>query len=194
MNESRVIQWLGMICLLAGVARIGMTPTSFAWGTDSMPELVFGYAACILMSVGSIAIYYVQARETGVLGFVSALGIIVGNIVTTALLFMSFVMEPNAPEPDSVVVAISGIGSMIGLTGGTLLFTIVTFRAKVFPRWVVYLLVLMLLAMFIPIADNKLFALFWGLTYVGMGYCIWTGRLNPRAVREQSDSGNAAVA
>ncbi|MDQ6419354.1 hypothetical protein RB620_07910 [Paenibacillus sp. LHD-117] len=182
MNEAKVLQWLGMICLLAGIARIGMTPTSFIWGTDSVPELVFGYVACILMSVGSIALYLVQSRETGVLGFISVLGIIIGNVVTTALLFMSFVVDTSQPEPDSLVVAISGMGSMVGLTVGTVLFAIMTYRAKVFPRWIVALHVLMLLGMFLPVADNKLFALFWGLTYVGMGYCIWTGKLTPGAV------------
>ncbi|MBB6633115.1 hypothetical protein [Cohnella thailandensis] len=187
MNESTVVRWLGMICLLAGIARIGMTPTSFIWGTDSMPELVFGYIACILMSVGTIAIYQVQSKETGVTGFISTLGIIIGNVVTTALLFTTFVMDPSGPKPEGTVVVISGMINMIGLTGGTVLFTILTYRAKVFPRWIVLLNVLMILSMFLPIADNKLFAMFWGLTYVGMGYCIWTGKLNSRTEKESAE-------
>ncbi|AJY76865.1 hypothetical protein [Paenibacillus beijingensis] len=186
MNETRVVQWLGMICLLAGIARIGMTPSAYIWGTDSMPELIFGYIACILMSVCSIAFYLVQSRETGVLGFISVLGISIGNVITTALLFTSFVMDTTAPKPDSIIVAISGMGTMIGLTGGTLLLGIMTFRANVFPRWVVGLLVLMLLSAFLPVADNKLFALFWGLSYVGMGFCIWTGKLNSRSERKKA--------
>lgn len=193
MSETRVVQWLGMICLLAGIARMGMTPSSFIWGTDSVPELVFGYTACILMSVCSIAIYLVQSRETGGLGFISALGIIVGNILTTVLLFLTFVMEPGAPEPDSLALTITGMGSMIGLTGGTLLFAIVTYRARVFPRWIVGLHALMLLSAFLPIVDNKLFALFWGLTYVGMGFCIWTGRLNSRSGHQSIGPANPSV-
>lgn len=185
MNDLRVLRWLGMICLLAGIARIGMTPTAIIWGTDSMPELSFGYVACILMSVGSIAGYLVQSKETGVLGFMSVLGITIGNILTTALLFAVFILGPSAPEPDSLAMAITGMGSMIGLTGGTLLFAILTFRAKVFPRWVAVLYVLMLLSTFLPVEDNVYFAFFWGLAYVGMGFCIWTGRLTPRSQREQ---------
>lgn len=183
-----------MICLLAGIARIGMTPTSFIWGTDSMPELVFGYIACILMSVGTIAIYQVQSKETGVTGFISTLGIIIGNVVTTALLFTAFVMDPSGPKPEGAVVVISGMINMIGLTGGTVLFTILTYRAKVFPRWIALLNVLMILSMFLPIADNKLFAMFWGLTYVGMGYCIWTGKLNSRSENEKAEFGKTVGA
>ncbi|MBB6693146.1 hypothetical protein H7B90_17205 [Cohnella xylanilytica] len=181
MNDLRWVRWLGMIVLLAGIARMGMTPAAYVWGTDSAQELTFGYVACILMSFCSIVLYQVQARESGVLGFVSVLGILIGNIFTTALLFTTFIMDPSAPEPDSLAAAISGMGSMIALTGGTLLFAIVTYRANVFPRWVFYLHVLMLLSAVIPFEDNKLFALFWGLTYVGMGYCIWTGKLNSRS-------------
>lgn len=185
MNDLRVLRWLGMICLLAGIARIGMTPTAIIWGTDSMPELSFGYVACILMAVGSIAGYLVQSKETGLLGFISVFGITIGNILTTGMLFALFILGPSAPKPESLVVAITGMGSMIGLTGGTLLFVIMTFRAKVFPRWVAGLYLLMLLGAFIPVEDNVYFAFFWGLAYVGMGFCIWTGRLTPRTQREQ---------
>ncbi|MNG11696.1 hypothetical protein D3C84_952510 [compost metagenome] len=66
---------------------------------------------------------------------------------------------------------------MIGFLGGTLVFMILTFLAKVFPRWVPVLMLIMILSMFLPIADNKYFAFFWGLSYVGMGYCVWTKKL-----------------
>lgn len=184
MNELRVLRWLGMICLLAGIARIGMTPAAIIWGTDSGPELTFGYVACILMAVGSIAGYLVQSKETGWLGFISVLAITIGNVLTTALLFAVFILGPSAPKPDSLAMAITGMGSMIGLTGGTLLFAIMTFRAKVFPRWVAVLYVIMILSAFLPVEDNVYMAFFWGLAYVGMGFCIWTGRLTPRSQRE----------
>jgi hypothetical protein len=183
--EARVVRWLGMICLLAGIARIGMTPTAIVWGTDSAQELAFGYTACILMSVSSIAFYLVQSRETGVLGFISTLGIIIGNILTTAMVFTAFFLSSTDPRPDGLAVAITGMGGMIGLTGGTLLMAILMFRAKVFPRWVAGLFVVMILSMFLPIEDNKYFALFWGIAYVGAGFCIWTGKLRPRAQQEQ---------
>lgn len=181
MNVNRVIQWLGMICLIAGVARMGMTPTSMIWGTDSVQELIFGFSACILMSVGSIALHIVQSREAGVLSFIGTLGIIVGNVMTTALVFTAFFPGIQEMAEGSAVAAITGMISMIGLTGGTVLYAIVTFRANVFPRWVAVLHVVMLLSAFLPVEDNKYFAFFWGLSYVGAGLCIWIGKLTPRS-------------
>lgn len=193
MNDLRVLRWLGMLCLLAGIARIGMTPTAMIWGTDSVQELSFGYAACILMSVASIAGFFAQQKETGVLGFISVMAISIGNICTTAMLFAAFLFGPTSPEPDVAIMGITGMGSMVGLFGGTILFIIVTFRAKVFPRFVPILFIVMLVSQFLPVEDNVYFAAFWGLAYVGMGYCMWTGRLTPRSHREQLTANQQSV-
>jgi len=185
MIEVKVIRWLGVICLLAGIARMGMTPAAIGWGVDSPQELTFGYTACILMAVGTLAIYLVQARETGVLGFIAALAITVGNVLTAALVFVTFIFDPNGPAPEGLVVDITGMGSFFLITGGMVLMTLLMFRAKVFPRWVAGLFALMLLAGVVPIDDYKYFALFWGLSYVGAGFCIWKGKLQARARDER---------
>jgi hypothetical protein len=194
MKDYKVLKWLGIICLLAGIARIGMTPTALVWGTDSAQELTFGYIACILMAVGTIAGFLAQSKETGVLGFISVVGMIIGNVLTTALVFIVFVKDPSAPLPEGPVVAITRIVSMLGMLVGTLLFAILTFRAQVFPRWVAVLFVINIVSLFLPVADNVYFAFFWGLAYVGMGFCIVTGRLVPRFVQEDrvSDSAHSA--
>ncbi|HZG84303.1 hypothetical protein [Paenibacillus sp.] len=181
MNEKQLIKWLGMICILAGIARMGMTPTSIIWGTDSPQELTFGFIACVLMAVGTIVTYMVQSRETGVAGFITTLLIIVANIITGAMVWSLFAAGPGAPMPEGPLVNISRLIMMAGLMGGSLVFAILTFRAKVFPRWVPALLILMLVNIFLPVADNKFFAAFWGLAYVGMGYCVWAGKLNAGA-------------
>ncbi|MGE5703001.1 MAG: hypothetical protein ACM32O_10755 [Clostridia bacterium] len=187
MNEKQVVKWLGMICLLAGITRMGMTPTSIIWGTDSPQELTFGFIACVLMSVSTIVTYMVQSRETGVTGFVSTLAIIVGNIITTAMVWYTFV-SGNSQNPDTLLVTISRMFNMVGFLGGTLVFTIVSFRANVFPRWVSVLLALVLVSMFLPVEDNKYFAFFWGLAYVGMGYCIFTGKLRNQSSNTQLET------
>ncbi|WP_309122248.1 hypothetical protein [Paenibacillus sp.] len=178
MNLQQAIKWLGMICILAGIARIGMTPTAIVWGTDSPQELTCGFIACVLMSVGTIAAYMVQSRETGVTGFITTLAIIVANIVTTAMVWATFAFGADGPMPEGVLVDVTRMINMIGMMLGSLVFAILTFRANVFPRWVPALLVLMLLSLFLPIEDNKYFAAFWGIAYVGMGYCIWAEKLN----------------
>jgi hypothetical protein len=175
LTTERVLKWLGMVCLLAGITRMGMTPTSIIWGTDSVPELTFGFIACVLMSVSTIVTYLVQSKETGVLGFIASMAMIVGNIVTTCMLWTVFVLG-EAPEVENILLTISSIISMVGLMLGTLLFLILTFRAKVFPWWVSGLLLLMLLSIALPF--EEWFAFFWGLAYVGLGYTIWAGKLN----------------
>lgn len=178
MNEKQVIRWLGMLCLLAGIIRMGMTPSSLIWGTDSVQELTFGLIACILMSACTIVTYMVQSRETGVIGFITVLAIIIGNIVTTCMLWSSFASVKPEINPDGLFIAVSRTLTLICFTGGTLVFTLLTYRAKVFPRWIPGLFVMMIAAMVLPVEDNKYFAFFWGLTYVGMGYTIWANKLN----------------
>jgi len=183
MNEKQLIRWMGMICILAGLTRMGMTPTSIIWGTDSPQELTFGFIACVLMSVSTIVTYTVQSRETGVAGFITMLMITISNIITGAMVWSLFAAGPDAAMPEGLFVNISRLIMMAGLLGGSLVFAFLTFRANVFPRWVPALQILMLVNIFLPLADNKFFAAFWGLAYVGMGYCIWTGKLNQAAAK-----------
>lgn len=178
MKWEQVVKWLGLICLLAGISRMGMTPSAWIWGTDSPQELTFGLIACILMSVGTIATYLVQSKETGVIGFISTLGIIVGNIVITCMVWTVLALGGKTPEDPGVFVTISRILMMTGTMLGSVVFAIVTYRANVFPRWVVVLQGLMMAAFVLP----EWFAFFWGLSYVGMGYVIWTGKVNHQAV------------
>lgn len=186
MNYETVVKWLGMICLLAGIARMGMTPAAYMWGTDSVQELTVGFIACVLMSVGTIALYLAQSKETGVIGFISILGIIIGNIITSGMVW-TILSLGSVPETENLVVLISRMFSMVGLLLGTLVFTIVSFRAKVFPRWVVFLFVLMMGSMALPLEDNKWFAFFWGLAYVGFGYSIWAEKLNKKSSKAVSE-------
>lgn len=187
MNGNQLVKALGMICLLAGIARIGMTPSSIIWGTDSAQELTFGFIACVLMSVGTIVTYMVQSRETGWTGFATTLAISIGNIVTTAMLWSGFASGDPHSIPEGVLVAVSRMITMIGLMGGTVVFAVLTFRAKVFPRWVAGLLVIMIAGAFLPLEDNKWFAFFWGLAYVGMGYCILADKLKTSPVQTGAD-------
>ncbi|MBE1441132.1 hypothetical protein [Paenibacillus sp. OAS669] len=178
MYEKQMVRWLGMICLLAGITRMGMTPSSLIWGSESMQELAFGLVACILMSVGTMVTYMVQAKETGITGFITVLAITVGNILTTCMLWGSMIFGNPAINPEGMLFNLTRTIALIGFTGGTIVFTVLTYRAHVFPRWISLLLVLMLMSIALPVEDNKYFAFFWGLAYVGMGYAIWAGKTN----------------
>lgn len=177
MNWERVVKWLGLGCMLAGIARMGMTPSSLTWGLDSQPELIFGLTACILMAVVSLAFYLVQSKETGILGFITVLFMMIGNLLTACILW-GLMAYGHYSDENGLIKAVTNILVSAGVLGGALLLPILTWRAKVFPRWVVVLQVSMLASMALP--WTEFFAFFWGLSYVGMGYCIWTGKLNPQ--------------
>ncbi|WP_248924523.1 hypothetical protein [Paenibacillus hamazuiensis] len=175
MNMDQVVRWLGLICLLGGIARIGMTPMALIWGSDSAQELTFGFIACLLMCVGTIASYLVQSKETGVLGFIVTVTVILSNIVTTCMLWTIFVLG-SVPETGGAVLTVTRMISLVGGMAGTLVFAFLTFRAGVFPRWVAALYAVMPFSGFL--LPGEWFATFWGLAYVGMGYCIWAGKLH----------------
>lgn len=178
MNWEQVVRWLGLGCIVAGIARMGMTPTSMIWGFDSPQELTFGLTACILMALVSIAFYMVQSKETGVLGLITVLAIMVGNMLTACIIW-GFMTYGSYGDDGAFLSMLTTIISSGGVLGGAVVLPILTWRARVFPRWVVVLMVLMLLSLAIP--WTGLFAFFWGLPYAAMGYCIWTGKLNRAA-------------
>ncbi|WP_134682663.1 hypothetical protein [Brevibacillus migulae] len=184
MEWKTVVRGLGMICLLAGVARMGMTPSALIWGTDSDQELTFGFIACVLMSVGTIGTYMVQSRETGILGYMATLLVTVGNIIITCLVWSIFALGDTVTEHTGLFITITRMIGMYGTMLGSLLFAIVTFRARVFPRWIVVLQVLMM----VSIVLDEWFAFFWGLSYVCMGYLIWTGKYaQPSAIHRKAE-------
>lgn len=175
MIGERMIRGLGLGCILAGIVRIGMTPSSLMWGFNSTPELMFGLVACILMAYVSIVLYTVQSKETGVIGLITVLSIMIGNMLTMPILW-AYLHNGNFGDETSLVYTVTQLVGSVGVLGGALVLPILTWRAKVFPRWVVGLMVLMLLSMALP--WSEWFAFFWGLSYVGAGYCIWAGKLN----------------
>ncbi|WP_409342590.1 hypothetical protein [Paenibacillus sp. MBLB4367] len=179
MTVEKVVKLLGFICFLAGIVRIGMTPSSLIWGDDSTPEVICGFIACILMAFSSIALYMAQSKETGVLGFISTMLIMIGNLLVASNFYGLFAYGEYA-EKGQLFVDLTGAVSGMGMLLGTIILMIVTFRAKVFPRWTIILFILMLVSFGMP-GLERWFAFFWGLVYVGMGFMVWTGNFFPKA-------------
>lgn len=178
MALERIVKWLGFGCILAGIARMGMTPANFIWGVDSVGELSFAFTACILMALCSLAFYLVQSKETGVLGLITVLSIMMGNMLILCILYGYLQYGTYGDESSLLKTTVTVLGSVGILMGGGLVLPILSWRAKVFPRWVIVSMILMIASMALP--WTGWFAFFWGLPYVGMGYCIWTGKLNNR--------------
>jgi len=169
---QRLLRWLGVVVILAGVARMGMTPAALIWGSDSHQELLFAYIADLLMAVGAIALFLPQMKQTGILGFAAVFITAIGNIIISGEQYGIWAYGTLAEE--GLFVSITGMMIGIGMMLGTILLAFVTFRAKVFPLWNVLLFVVMLVSFGIPGLESW-FALFWGLAYGAMGYTIVTG-------------------
>jgi len=173
--EEKWIKALGLGCIVAGIARMGMTPASMIWGFNSAGELLFGFTACVLMGLVTIAFYAVQARETGIPGLVTALAMAIGNILTAPILW-GYLQYGTFGDENAPVYTVTQLAGSIGVLGGAVILPILSWRAKVFPRWAIVSMTLMLFSMALP--WSQWFAFFWGLAYAVPGYCIWAGKLN----------------
>lgn len=184
MTLEKLVKYLGFISLLAGLARMGMTPSGLIWGLDSTPELFCAFIASILMSISSMALFMSQSRETGVFGFIAGLLLSVGNLMLAGIFYGKFAYG-DYPD-DSLFVGLSNSLSYGGLLLGTIILMVVTFRGKVFPRWFIAVFLCMIASLGIPFLGD-FFAFFWGLTYVVMGFTIFTGKYNSiKSVKDNS--------
>ncbi|MFC4798797.1 hypothetical protein ACFPA1_05355 [Neobacillus sp. GCM10023253] len=173
MMLEKIVKVLGFIAFLGGIARMGMTPSGLIWESDSTLELIFAFAASILMAISSMALFMSQSRQTGVFGFISGLILSTGNLMLSATFYGLFAYG-DYPK-DGLFVNLANSLSYGGLLLATVILMIVTFRAKVFPRWYAIVFLLMLVCLGLPFLGD-FFAFFWGLTYVLMGYSIFTGK------------------
>ncbi|WP_160724295.1 hypothetical protein [Bacillus sp. USDA818B3_A] len=190
MTVERTIKWLGLICILAGIARIGMTPAGLLFGADSKQELAFALAASILMGISSINLFLAQAKKAGIFGFIATLLLAMGNIILAGG-FYGFFAFGELPKPGTFVNIIESL-AYPGLLLGTLLLMIVTYRANLFPRWYIAIFALMLLSLGIPFLGDY-FAFFWGFTYVLMGYTIFTEKYVNPAVKIKTKKASAVI-
>ena len=72
MTVEKSVKWLGLVCILAGIARMGMTPSGLIFGSDSKQEITFALIASILMGISSINLFLAQSKKTGILGLIAS--------------------------------------------------------------------------------------------------------------------------
>lgn len=184
MSMERMIKWLAFITILGGVARVGMTPSSIIWGVDSIPELLFGLIACLLMGIGIFGVHMYQANRVGTFGFVSVVLISVSSTLTAALVWstmLGITFEDHAYI--DVLKPINALASLVGMIG----FGVLTIRARIFPIWCVVLYLLFPVMSFIPSVSGWA-ATAWGLSYIGFGYYAFANK----SVGSSSSLGAAA--
>lgn len=172
MELKQAIRGLAVIALLGGIARICMAPSAYIWGSDSMPELISGFAACILMGIGIIGVYLYQVPRSGAAGLISALVISVGSSLTAALVWNN--MLGLLPEDHQYISTLLPINSALTLIG-QIVFGIASIRARVYPVWSLILFMIYPGIYFIP-AVSDLGSVAWGLCYVVFAFYIWQER------------------
>jgi hypothetical protein len=165
MNVGRISKWLAVIAIISGVVRMVMTPMSLVYGMDSIQEMIPGFTACVLMTIGLIGLYLAQAERLGPLGFISFILLTIGNILVTLGAFLTLAGIP--PQPNLIVV---NILMMACLVIGSISFAILTIRAKVLPRSGAIFMILFVLMMFSP--ASSFLPLAWGLSYIFLGFGI----------------------
>ncbi len=168
MEIKQAIRVLGMVALLGGVARIGMAPSAYIWGHDSMAELICGFVACVLMGIGIIGVFLYQLPRSGMIGLVSALVISVTSALTAALVWNN--MLGLLPEDHDYISTLLPINSVLTLVG-QIAFGISGIRARVFPLWSLILFIVYPGIYFIPVISD-LGSVAWGLCYVVFAYTI----------------------
>jgi hypothetical protein len=168
MEVKQVIRSLGIIALIGGIARICMTPSAYIWGSNSMPELISGFVACILMGIGIIGVYLYQAPRIGILGWFATLFLSISSALTAALVWNN--MLGVLPEDHSYISTLLPINSALALIG-QLVFSITSIRARVYPVWALIVFIVFPVVYFIPVIGD-LGSTLWGLCYIVFAYSM----------------------
>jgi len=156
----------------------------------SLISSVIGFIGSLLVLLGLPGMYARQAGRTGILGllgflFVWYVTLYQGVIIPfTSITIISQITAHLVPQSAAVATTPPPawtpffIPSLVGQVLGTLLLTIATWRARVFPRWIAWLLIATLVLgavsqiPFFPEALSNLAAILGSVAIAGFGYAL----------------------
>jgi hypothetical protein len=200
-----LLQWTGLAALAAGVIFAGIQPIHPADVLGSVTTgtwviiISFKLLMCFLFLIGIAGIYVRQVEESGWLGLVGVLLLIVSwslqsGFVFTELLVLpplataapqfidSFLGLANGMPGEMDIGALAPAYAVVGLTYmlGGLVFGVATFRAKVLPQWPAVLMaitaILTPLAAMLPHDIQRYVAVPMGIAFAWLGYALWSER------------------
>jgi hypothetical protein len=204
-NGSGLIRLCGLAAVCGGLIFAGIQPihppdvlasvTTSGWSF----VLSLKFLMCLLFIIGVGGLYARQVEESGWLGFVGFLLIIVSFWLQTGFVFVELfvlpVMAAAAPAfVDSYLGIVNGspgtidIGALVPTYGvlavcyllGGLVFGIATVRANVLPRWPAILLALAAVitpaAALLPHEIQRFAAIPMGAALASLGVALWTER------------------
>ena len=205
-TASNLIRWAGVSAMVAGLCFIviGMfhplnilsSVTTAQWGIVHILATAMGFFGLF----GLTGIYARQVEESGWLGLVGYILMSFWLVNLSHFTFIEvFVLPPLVTQAPTVVESVLGIftksageiqfgalstiydlNGFIGYMIGGVLFGIVTFRARILPRWAGALLavgaLLVPFAAVLPPVHEAKVTIPGGLALVWLGYSLWAER------------------
>ena len=169
---TQCLRWSGVASILGGLTfpfYLLLHPTQNEGGMHSASYAAIQVLASIsllLLLVGLLGIYAVQAKMTQTLGRISFLFTFLATILEMVYVVLDGFMNPLS------ITSMSFIGVIFTL--GYMIFAVVTFSAHVFPRWgAVFLLAGALLfspQTMVPSCVESLGGAMLGVGFIEMGY------------------------
>lgn len=171
MSSSNLFRWSGLATILGGV----LLPTSwilrFVVGVQRPISGTVEFVATILLVFGFMGVYGFQHEETGVLGFLGFLLVIVHKCSALGECWLQ-----NGESTGAAIV----LGPLVGITMllGFILLGIGSWKANKFPRWTAVLWVIGG-ALIVPgFAFQEILVVIGGVIqgtgFVGAGVKLWT--------------------
>lgn len=153
----------------------------------SMVSSIIGFIGSVFVLLGLPGVYAQQARRAGVLGllgflFVWYVNLYQGVIIPfTSVTIISQLTAHLVPQSPAIVTPPPAwmpffLVSLVGQVLGILLLGIATLRARVFPRWIGWLLIATLVVglvsqlPFLPEGVSNLTAILGSVAFAGFGY------------------------
>ncbi len=204
-TSPKLIRWAGLAAVVAGIIYTVIQPihppdvlasvTTSAWAIITPVKT----AMAMLFLFGITGIYARQVRETGWLGLVGFLLLIVSWMLNLSYIFAETFIIPlltttsptlidgffgivNGHPIETNLGALPAMFALVGVTYmlGGLLFGIATLRAGILPRWAAGLLAatsaLTPLAALVPHEYQRLAGMPVGIALAWLGYALWSQR------------------
>ena len=204
-TPSTLIRWAGLSAMVAGIIYTVIQPihppdalssvTTTAWAIITPVKT----AMAMLFLIGITGIYARQVRETGWLGLIGFLLLIISWALNLAYIFAETFIIPlltttsptfidgffgivNGHPVETNLGSLPALFALVGITYmlGGLLFGIAAFRAGILPRWAAGLLAaasaLTPLAALVPHEFQRLAGMPVGIALASLGYALWSER------------------
>ena len=172
MSSSNLFRWSGLATILGGVLLPMSWILRFVVGVQRPFSGTLEFVATILLVFGFMGVYGFQHEETGVLGFIGFVLVIIHKCAALGECWLQ-----NGEPTDIELV----LGPLVGVTMilGFVLLGIASWRANKLPRWTAVLWVVGG-ALIVPgFVVQELMVVIGGLIqgtgFIGAGAKLWTG-------------------